>query len=86
MDTQQVITALNKAIALKHSATLQYQQHALLVNGFWRKIFTDFLTSGAENSLELPTSCGIISFGVPKTGFTPSFIFLLLGVLLNTAP
>jgi len=52
MDKQKMITALNKAIALEHSATFQYQQHALLVNGFWRKVFADFFTSGAESSLE----------------------------------
>jgi len=43
MDKQKMITALNKAIALEHSATLQYQQHALLVNGFGAKSSLTFL-------------------------------------------
>jgi bacterioferritin len=52
MDTKKIITALNKAIALEHTGTLQYQQHALLVNGFWRKVFADFFASQSKNSLE----------------------------------
>jgi bacterioferritin (cytochrome b1) len=38
-----MIDALNKAVALEHTASLQYKQHALLVHGFWRKLFADFL-------------------------------------------
>jgi len=52
MDTKPVIVALNKAIALEHAATLQYQQHSLLVNGLWRKVFADFFTGQAKSSLE----------------------------------
>jgi bacterioferritin (cytochrome b1) len=29
MDTAQVVTALNKAVALEHAACIQYKQHAL---------------------------------------------------------
>ncbi|HEV8711543.1 MAG TPA: ferritin-like domain-containing protein [Candidatus Binatia bacterium] len=52
MDTKKVISALNKAIALEHTAALQYKQHALLVNGLWRKVFADFFASQSTNSLE----------------------------------
>lgn len=52
MDTKKVIAALNKAIALEHSASLQYKQHALLVNGLWRKVFAEFFSSQSQGSLE----------------------------------
>lgn len=52
MDTQKVIAALNKAIALENTATLQYKQHALLVSGLWRKVFADFFATEGKNSLE----------------------------------
>jgi bacterioferritin (cytochrome b1) len=58
MDTKKVITALNKTIAFEHTATLQYQQHALLVNGLWRKVFADFFSSQAKSSLEHATKFG----------------------------
>ena len=58
MDTKKVIVALNKTIAFEHTATLQYQQHALLVNGLWRKVFTDFFSSQAKSSLEHATKFG----------------------------
>ncbi|MEW6296979.1 MAG: ferritin-like domain-containing protein [Thermodesulfobacteriota bacterium] len=52
MDAKKVINALNKAIALEHTAVLQYQQHALLVNGLWRRVFADFFSSQSKGSLE----------------------------------
>lgn len=52
MDTKKVINTLNKAIALEHTAALQYKQHALLVSGLWRKVFADFFASQSMNSLE----------------------------------
>jgi bacterioferritin len=52
MDAKKVIAALNKAIALEHSASLQYKQHALLVNGLWRKVFAEFFFSQSKGSLE----------------------------------
>jgi bacterioferritin len=52
MDTKKVIAALNKAIALEHSASLQYKQHALLVGGLWRKVFAEFFFSQSKGSLE----------------------------------
>ena len=51
MDTQKVITALNKAVSLEHAATLQYQQHALLVSGLWRKVYSDFFAGQSQTSL-----------------------------------
>ena len=50
MDAQKVITALNKAVSLEHAATLQYQQHALLVNGLWRKVFADFFEGQSKTA------------------------------------
>ena len=52
MDTAQVIAGLNKAIALEHAASLQYKQHALLVRGLWRRVFTDFFSGESRNALE----------------------------------
>ena len=51
MDTKKIIAALNRAVALEHTATLQYKQHALLVNGLWRKVFADFFSSQSKSSL-----------------------------------
>ncbi len=68
MDTKKVIAALNKVIALEHTATLQYQQHALLVNGLWRKVFADFFASQAKSSLEHAAKFGqkiVVMGGVP---------------------
>jgi bacterioferritin len=52
MEAKKVITALNKAIGLEHTAVLQYKQHALLVHGLWRKVFADFFDSHSESSLD----------------------------------
>jgi bacterioferritin (cytochrome b1) len=52
MDTQKIISALNKTIALEHCASLQYKQHALLVSGLWRKVFADFFLSQSKSSLD----------------------------------
>ena len=52
MDTAKVIDTLNKALTLEHAATLQYQQHALLVNGLWRKVFADFFASQSRSAQE----------------------------------
>lgn len=65
MDTKKVITALNKVIAFEHVAALQYKQHALLVNGLWRKVFADFFASQAKSSLEHAAKFGqkIVALG-----------------------
>jgi bacterioferritin len=52
MDTKKISTALNRAIALEHTAALQYKQHSLLVSGLWRKVFADFFFSQSKSSLE----------------------------------
>jgi bacterioferritin len=52
MQTTSMIDALNKAVALEHTASLQYKQHALLVHGFWRKLFADFFASESPKALE----------------------------------
>ena len=69
MDTKKVIAALNKAIALEHTAMLQYQQHSLLVNGLWRRAFADFFSSQAKNSLEHAAKFGqkVVALGGAPT-------------------
>lgn len=52
MDKGKMTKALNKAVALEHTASLQYQQHALLVRGPWRKAFADFFNQESHNALE----------------------------------
>jgi bacterioferritin (cytochrome b1) len=52
MDAKKVNVALNKVIALEHTAALQYKQHALLVNGLWRKAFADFFSAQSKEALE----------------------------------
>ena len=65
MDTAQVIEALNKAVALERAACMQYQQHALLVRGLWRKVFADFFESESRGALEHAHKFGqkIVSLG-----------------------
>lgn len=65
MDTQKVIAALNKAVSLEHAATLQYQQHALLVHGLWRKVFADFFENQSQTSLSHAQTFGqkIVALG-----------------------
>ncbi len=51
MDTQKVIETLNHAIALEHTAIMQYKQHALLVSGLWRKEYEGFFSDQSESAL-----------------------------------
>jgi bacterioferritin len=52
MDTAKVIAALNKAVTLEHTASIQYKQHALLVHGLWRKVFADYFWAESRNAQE----------------------------------
>ncbi len=52
MDRAHVIEALNRTIALEHTASLQYQQHALLVRGPWRKLFAAFFHAESHGALD----------------------------------
>lgn len=52
MDNAHVIDALNKAVALEHAACLQYKQHALLVRGLWRKVYTGFFYDESQSAQE----------------------------------
>jgi len=65
MDTKKVNVALNKVIALEHTAALQYKQHALLVSGLWRKVFAEFFSSQGKESLEHAEKFGqkVVSLG-----------------------
>jgi bacterioferritin len=65
MHTAYMIDALNKAIALEHTASLQYKQHALLVRGLWRKLFADFFAAESRQAWEHAHKFGqkIVAFG-----------------------
>jgi bacterioferritin len=52
MNTASVIEALNRTIALEHTASLQYQQHALLVCGPWRNVFVTFFHTESHSALD----------------------------------
>jgi bacterioferritin len=68
MEAKKVVTALNRAIALEHTAALQYKQHALFVSGLWRKVFADFFFSQSKGSLEHAEKFGqkvVVLGGVP---------------------
>ena len=68
MDTNRVIGVLNKAVALEHAACIQYKQHALLVRGLWRKVFTDFFIDESRSAQEHAYKVGSKVFalgGVP---------------------
>jgi bacterioferritin len=52
MNSPRVIEALNKAVALENTAVLQYKQHALLVRGLWRRVFSEFFSGESRNALE----------------------------------
>ncbi len=68
MDTQKVIEALNRAVALEHTAVMQYKQHALLVRGLWRKEYEGFLSDQSENALEHAHKFGqkiVVLGGIP---------------------
>ncbi|MBM4257342.1 MAG: ferritin [Deltaproteobacteria bacterium] len=68
MDTKALITALNKVIAFEHTATLQYKQNALLVNGLWRKVYADFFAAQAKSSMDHAAKFGqkvVVLGGVP---------------------
>ena len=69
MDTKKMSAVLNRAIALEHTAALQYKQHALLVNGLWRKVFADFLFTQSKSSLEHAEKFGhkVIALGSVPT-------------------
>ena len=51
MDTQKVIDALNHAVALEHTAVMQYKQHGLLISGLWRKEYAGFFSDQSEGAL-----------------------------------
>ena len=52
MNTQRVVDALNQAIALEHTAIVQYQQHALLVQGLQGKSYEGFFSAQSRSALE----------------------------------
>ena len=52
MEIGRVIEALNKAVALEHAACIQYKQHALLVRGLWRKVYSEFFLEESRTAQE----------------------------------
>ncbi len=65
MDTPTMIDALNRAVALEHTAVMQYKQHALLVSGLWRKEYEGFFGDQSESALGHARKFGqkIVSLG-----------------------
>ena len=70
MQTDEMMAALNKAMALEQTASLQYQQHALLVRGLWRKFFADFFATESRQALKHAHKFGqtIVAGGGVPTG------------------
>jgi len=65
MHTASMIEALNKAVAFEHTAILQYQHQALMVRGFWRKVFAEFFAAESRSALDHARTFGhkIVALG-----------------------
>jgi bacterioferritin len=65
MHTTQMIDALNKVVSLERAACLQYQQHALLVRGLWRRVFAEFFSTESHSALDHARTFGqkIVALG-----------------------
>jgi bacterioferritin len=51
VDKQQVVSALNRSLALEYSIAIQYLQHSFLVRGAERETFAPFFAEQADGSL-----------------------------------
>ena len=51
MKTADVCTALNTAVALEHTASLQYKQQALVIRGLWRRVLSEFFAAESQKAL-----------------------------------
>jgi bacterioferritin len=68
-DHDELIKILNEAVALEYTATVQYNQHSMLVTGRDRRLFEDFFQDSAKESLTHARMWGnriVYLGGVPK--------------------
>ena len=72
----ELIAILNEAITLEYTATVQYNQHSMLLTGRDRLLFEDFFKDAAKESLSHAKMWGdriVYLGGVPKGSVGPIF-------------
>lgn len=65
----ELITVLNEAVSLEYTASIQYNQHSMLVTGRDRRLFEDFFKESSRESLAHAKMWGdriVYLGGVPK--------------------
>jgi bacterioferritin len=75
-DHQELIAVLNEAITLEYTATVQYNQHSMLLTGRDKVLFEDFFKDSAKESLSHAKMWGdriVYLGGVPKGEVGPIF-------------
>jgi len=73
---QELITILNEAISLEYTATVQYNQHSMLLTGRDKVLFEDIFKDAAKESLGHAKMWGdrvVYLGGVPKGEVGPIF-------------
>ena len=76
VEHQELITVLNEAITLEYTATVQYNQHSMLLTGRDKVLFEDFFRDAAKESLNHAKMWGdrvVYLGGVPKGEVGPIF-------------
>jgi bacterioferritin len=48
METQHVISALNRILALEYAGVIQYSQHSFLVQDLFREVYTDYFRDSSR--------------------------------------
>lgn len=73
---QELISVLNEAMTLEYTATVQYNQHSMLLTGRDKVLFEDFFKDAAKESLSHAKMWGdriVYLGGVPKGEVGPIF-------------
>jgi bacterioferritin len=76
VEHQELIAVLNEAITLEYTATVQYNQHSMLLTGRDKVLFEDFFKDAAKESLGHAKMWGdriVYLGGVPKGEVGPIF-------------
>jgi bacterioferritin len=71
---EDLIKILNEAIALEYTASVQYNQHSMLITGRDRRLFEDFFQDSAKESLKHAKMWGdriVYLGGTPKAEIGP---------------
>jgi bacterioferritin len=71
---EELIKILNEAIALEYTASVQYNQHSMLVSGRDRRLFEDFFQDSAKEALGHAKMWGdrvVYLGGTPKAEIGP---------------